>query len=89
MQENLLNTAKTTELQNPPEPPIMLTPIVASDPTTKPEILWHIARNIPEFRKWIIANPAADAAILEYISQQGGPDVKHSFEVLFAAYEKE
>lgn len=71
----------------PPKPPIILTPLIAIDPSTKTEILWHIARNIPELRKWVIANPSADAQLLEYISQKGGPDVRHSFEVLFSAYD--
>ena len=75
------------QLNAPPKPPVIITPLVASDASTSSEILWYIARNIPEFRKWVIANPSADARLLEYISQQGGPDVRHSFEVLFDGYD--
>ncbi|RFT22020.1 hypothetical protein CG394_08810, partial [Gardnerella vaginalis] len=70
-----------------PKPPIILTEQVACCENTDKEILWHIARNIPHLRKWVIANPAADAKILEYISQKGGPDVKHSLDVLLESYD--
>lgn len=79
--------SNATELTKPPKPPIILTPLIASNPSTDQAILWHIARNIPELRKWVIANPSAGAKLLEYISQRGGPDVRHSFEVLFAGYD--
>lgn len=79
--------SNATELTKPPKPPIILTPLIASNPSTDQAILWHIARNIPELRKWVIANPSARAKLLEYISQRGGPDVRHSFEVLFAGYD--
>ncbi len=71
----------------PPQPPIILTPQVAINPDTPTKILWHIAKHIPELRRWVIANPAADAKLLEYIAQQGGPDVRYSFDILFAAYD--
>lgn len=66
----------------PPSPPLALTPVVACDPDTDMEILWHIAREVPELRRWLVANPAADAELLEYISQAGGPGVKHALQVL-------
>lgn len=87
--EMKFNSSTKEHASSPPKPPILLTPVVASDPSTNPEILWHIAKHIPELRKWVIANPSADAHLLEYISQQGGPDVRHSFEVLFASYDSD
>ena len=70
----------------PPEPPLELTPRVATAPSTPPEILWHIARHIPDLRFWIIANTAATPDLLEYISQTGGPRVKEAFAVLFDSF---
>jgi hypothetical protein len=87
--EMKFNSFTKEHASSPPKPPILLTPVIASDPSTNPEILWHIAKHIPELRKWVIANPSADAHLLEYISQQGGPDVRHSFEVLFASYDSD
>jgi len=66
----------------PPAPPLELTPSVASDPTTDTDILWHIARTAPELRRWLVANPKADATLLEYVSQAGGPGVKRALTVL-------
>ncbi|WP_338071668.1 hypothetical protein [Bifidobacterium apri] len=45
--------------------------------------LWLIAREYPHLRKWLIANPKADAALLEYVSQAGGPGVREAFDILF------
>lgn len=87
VQENTENFHKTQTKDLPPKPPIILTEQVACCENTDKEILWHIARNIPHLRKWVIANPAADAKILEYISQKGGPDVKHSLNVLLESYD--
>ncbi len=78
-----INSKKLT----PPKPPIMPTEDIACSPKTSQEVLWYIAQNIPHLRKWIIANTSADARLLEYISQQGGPDVRHSFNVLFESYD--
>ncbi len=72
----------------PPEPPIRLTPTVASDPDTPIEILWHIARHAPRLRKWVIVNRGADANLLEYISQQGGPGVRETLQMLFDSVER-
>lgn len=69
-------SVRRAQLLRPPAPPIELTPQSASDPNTPAEVLWHIARNVPELRKWVVVNRAADANLLEYISQQGGPGVK-------------
>lgn len=71
----------------PPKPPIVLTEQVACCENTSKDVLWHIAKNVPDLRKWVVANPIADAKMLEYISQQGGPGVKHSLDVLLEAYE--
>jgi hypothetical protein len=71
----------------PPAPPVELTPLVACNPQTNREILWHIAKTAPELRHWLIANPNADAELLEFISQSGGPQVKLGFDVLFASHE--
>lgn len=72
----------------PPEPPIRLTPTVASDPDTPIEVLWHIARHAPRLRKWVIVNRTADANLLEYISQQGGPGVRETLQMLFDSVER-
>ncbi|MBW3093223.1 hypothetical protein KIH79_09905 [Bifidobacterium sp. 82T10] len=66
----------------PPAPPIVLTPLLACDPATDPDILWHIAREAPELRRWLVANPNADAALLEYVAQAGGPGVNVALTVL-------
>nr|WP_238548515.1 hypothetical protein [Bifidobacterium biavatii] len=66
----------------PPAPPIALTPLLACDPATDPDILWHIAREAPELRRWLVANPNADAALLEYVAQAGGPGVNVALTVL-------
>lgn len=71
----------------PPAPPIALTPLVACDPGTPTEVLWHIARNVPELRRWLVANPSADAELLEYISQAGGPGVREALELLLDSLE--
>lgn len=67
----------------PPAPPIRYTPTLACDPATDMGTLWQIARNHPHLRRWLIANPRADAEILEYVAQAGGPGVKEAFDVLF------
>lgn len=72
---------------DPPPPPIELTPSLACDETTDTEILWHIARHAPQLRRWLIANPNADAALLEYVAQASGPGVVEGFAVLFESIE--
>ena len=72
----------------PPAPPIRLTPTVASDPDTPIEVLWHIARHAPRLRKWVIVNRSADANLLEYISQQGGPGVRETLRMLFDSVDR-
>ena len=69
----------------PPEPPVILTPAIACDASTEPETLWKIALEQPSLRRWVIANPHADAALLEYIAQSGGPGVSQALEVFFEA----
>ncbi|KFI95733.1 hypothetical protein BSTEL_0539 [Bifidobacterium stellenboschense] len=72
----------------PPAPPLELTPQVAADPTTDADVLWHIARVAPELRRWLVANPKADAALLEYVSQAGGPGVKRALTVLLESLDE-
>ncbi|MBW3078485.1 hypothetical protein KIH76_04515 [Bifidobacterium sp. 81T8] len=67
---------------SPPQPPLLLTPLVACDPATDTDILWHIAREAPELRRWLVANPRADAALLEYVAQAGGPGVREALTIL-------
>ena len=71
----------------PPEPPIRLTPAVACSPDTDVAVLWHIAYHVPELRKWLVANPKADAPLLELVSQRGGPGVRQALEILFESME--
>ncbi len=67
---------------DPPSPPLLLTSSVAADPDTDVEVLWHIARHVPDLRRWLVVNPKADAHLLEYISQAGGPGVHRALKVL-------
>lgn len=73
---------------DPPTPPIALNAVVASDPDTPIDVLWHIARHAPHLRKWVVVNRAADANLLEFISQQGGPGVRETLELLLDALER-
>ncbi|ADQ02486.1 conserved hypothetical protein [Bifidobacterium longum subsp. longum JCM 1217] len=50
-------------------------------------MLWHIAYHVPELRKWLVANPKADAPLLELVSQRGGPGVRQALEILFESME--
>ncbi len=75
---------------DPPGPPsaLALNAVVASDPDTPIDVLWHIARHAPHLRKWVVVNRAADANLLEFISQQGGPGVRETLELLLDALER-
>ena len=66
----------------PPPPPLRLSPLLACDPATAPEVLWFIAEHEPELRRWLVANPSADAALLEYVAQAGGPGVNRALTIL-------
>ena len=72
----------TDDRTPPPEPPLVPTALMATDPATDPSILWTIAREEPRLRRWLVANPAASPALLETISQLGGPGVRRALEVL-------
>ena len=56
--------------------------LLACDPATAPEVLWFIAEHEPELRRWLVANPSADAALLEYVAQAGGPGVNRALTIL-------
>lgn len=56
--------------------------IAASAKTTE-EVLWHIAREYPQLRRWLIANSSASPELLEFVAQVGGPGVRAGFDVLF------
>ncbi|KAB7789822.1 variant leucine-rich repeat-containing protein [Bifidobacterium leontopitheci] len=66
----------------PPPPPVRLTPQLACNPQTGMAVLWYIAEHAPELRRWIVVNPRADAALLEYIAQAGGPGVNRALTIL-------
>ncbi|WP_240541922.1 hypothetical protein [Bifidobacterium simiarum] len=51
-------------------------------------MLWHIAREAPQLRMWLIANPSATPAMLEFVAQTGGPGVRRAFEVLFESMDE-
>ena len=77
------NLEPMTEMRAPPpEPPLVPTALMATDPETDPSILWAIAREEPQLRRWLVANPAASPALLEAVSQLGGPGVRRALEVL-------
>lgn len=71
----------------PPAPPLQPTPIHACDPRTPQSTLWEFARSYPELRRWLVANPASDAELLEYIAQSGGPGVAHALDILLESIE--
>lgn len=82
------NKPQREPLLNPPLPPVLLTPQIACDPTTDPQILWHIARNAAHLRKWIVANSAASPELLEYIAQVSGPQVPQALTALLNCLEQ-
>ncbi|AKV56195.1 hypothetical protein AB656_06430 [Bifidobacterium actinocoloniiforme DSM 22766] len=65
-----------------------MTPAVACDPETDPAVLWYIARELPELRRWLAANPRASPELLEAISQLGGPGVKQALGLLMDYLDK-
>lgn len=69
-------------LVEPPAPPIELTPLVACSADTAQDVLWHIAEHAPKLRKWLVANPSATPAMLEYLAQVGGPGVPEALRIL-------
>ncbi|NEG70515.1 hypothetical protein F6S87_07910 [Bifidobacterium sp. BRDM6] len=73
---------------SPPAPPLVPTPLMACDPATDPSLLWQLARDEPELRRWIVANPAASASLLEFISQAGGPGVREALTLLLDSLEE-
>lgn len=76
--ENGLHTA-------PPQPPIKLDEKITMDPKTPLPLLWKIARERPDLRRWLIVNPSVPPELLEYIAQKGGPGVGQGLRVLFNA----
>lgn len=75
-------STRAADSRIPPEPPLQPTPVMACSPLTDYDVLWAIAREYPELRRWIVANPNADAPLLEFISQQGGPHVREALQIL-------
>lgn len=71
----------------PPAPPIELTPLVACSADTAQDMLWHIAEYAPRLRKWLVANPSATPAMLEYLAQVGGPGVPEALRILLKSLE--
>lgn len=84
----LHNAADTPTSPQPPPPPLRLTAAVACDPNTSREVLDYIAVNMPALRRWIVANPNADAELLEYISQAGGPYVHEALTIALRELER-
>ena len=74
-------------LVEPPAPPIELTPLVACSADTAQDVLWHIAEHAPELRKWLVANPSATPAMLEYLAQVGGSGVPEALRLLLESLE--
>lgn len=80
-------TIRTARRLEPPRPPLALTPLLACE-TADEDILWHIAHEAPELRRWLVANPHADALLLEYVAQASGPGVNEAFHVFFASMDE-
>lgn len=55
--------------------------LAATDPATGEDELWRLARD-PELRRWIIANTAAPAALINEIARKGGPGVPDALAIL-------
>lgn len=79
--------ARQRALVEPPAPPIELTPLVACSADTAQDVLWHIAEYAPRLRKWLVANPSATPAMLEYLAQVGGPGVPEALRILLKSLE--
>lgn len=79
--------ARQRALVEPPAPPIELTPLVACNADTAQDVLWHIAEYAPRLRKWLVANPSATPAMLEYLAQVGGPGVPEALRILLKSLE--
>ena len=47
----------------------------------------HIAEYAPQLRKWLVANPSATPAMLDYLAQVGGPDVARALQILLESLE--
>jgi hypothetical protein len=75
----------TTDVSALPAPPPPLDEKMTMDPSTPLSMLWTIARNRPDLRRWLIVNPSAPPELLEYIAQAGGPGVNQGLRVLFNA----
>ncbi|MFT8704684.1 hypothetical protein [Bifidobacterium aquikefiricola] len=84
--DNMTAPGSASSLQ-PPKPPLPRTPLTACDPDTPLSALWAIAREQPELRRYIIANPSATPDLLEYIAQSGGPGVTHCMRILLDSLE--
>ena len=78
---------KAPPYQPKPRPKPLIEPLVACSPGTAQDVLWHIAEYAPRLRKWLIANPSATPAMLEYLAQVGGPDVARSLQILLESLE--
>ena len=79
--------ARQRALGEPPAPPIELTPLAACSADTAQDVLWHIAEYAPRLRKWLVANPSATPAMLEYLAQVGGPGVPEALRILLKSLE--
>ena len=79
--------ARQRALVEPPAPPIELTPLVACSADTAQDVLWHIAEYAPRLRKWLVANPSATPAMLEYLALVGGPGVPEALRILLKSLE--
>lgn len=84
---NISRTRRQRALVEPPAPPIELTPLVACSADTAQDVLWHIAEYAPRLRKWLVANPSATPAMLEYLAQVGGPGVPEALRILLKSLE--
>ena len=84
---NISRTRGSGHWSNRPAPPIELTPLVACSADTAQDVLWHIAEYAPRLRKWLVANPSATPAMLEYLAQVGGPGVPEALRILLKSLE--
>ena len=66
---------------SPPAPPAPKGITDALDPHASEQELSKIAREQPELRRWILANPSIPEGLVTFIERVGGPDVPQALAI--------